>query len=58
MRCQITELGLGYSKCDNDDIKVTVQERNKKNEPIDIPICNTCWIKLSKNDKFYKEDKI
>jgi hypothetical protein len=58
MKCQIDELGLGYSKCDNEDIKVTVQERNKKDEPINYEICTNCWIKLSKNDKFYTKDKL
>ena len=55
MKCQITELGLGYKHCSSEDIKVTVQERNKKNEEINIPICGKCWLKLCVNDKFYKQ---
>ena len=57
--CDITELGLGYSKCSNrEDLCVTVQERNKKNEPINMEICKSCWVKLSVNDKFYTKEEI
>lgn len=51
--CGITKLTLGYSECKNQDIQVIVQEYNKKNEPIEVCICRECWVKLSKNDKFY-----
>jgi hypothetical protein len=57
-KCQIDELGLGYRKCSNTDIAVTIRKMTKKDEKEDIGICHACWGKLAKNPKFYQTDEL
>jgi hypothetical protein len=56
--CDIEKLNLGYRKCtDKENIKLTIARKTKKDEEEHIDICDKCWAKLCKNDKFYNQDQ-